>query len=273
MLSNKAFTSERSLMLRLDSAIAAARGAGRLILNKDIQNINIESKGLNDIVTEMDSATERFIINHLKIRFPNDNFFGEEMGESINGNGGRWIIDPIDGTDNYVHNIPNFTISIGYENMDGVLSLGVVYNPSQDEMFSAAKGYGSFLNGNPIHVSRVDNSKLALSITSPPFRIHNKLPLYLKIMESILVQTTDIRDLGSAALSLCYVACGRVDAYYEFGLKYYDFAAGLVILEEAGGSHSSFLESENLLIDGNIIATNGSLQNWYSKEIGKLLQG
>ncbi len=271
MLSKKVFTSERSLMLRLDSAIAAARGAGRLILNKDGSKITIESKGMNDIVTEMDSVSEKFIMNYLTIRFPSDNFLGEEMGEISGGHGGKWIIDPIDGTDNFVHNIPNYTVSIGYENAEGVLSIGVVYNPCQDELFHAVRGQGAFMNGNSVNVSQVQDPSLSLSIVSPPFRNHNKASVYFNMLETIFMQTGDIRRFGSAALDLCYLACGRADAFYEFGLKYYDIAAGLVILREAGGSYSSFLESEDIFVDGNLIATNGYLQNWYKKQICDIL--
>ena len=258
---------ERDLLLRLDSAIAAARGAGKIILEKDSSRISIESKGLNDNVTEMDRASERFIINYLKIRFPDDNFLGEELGEILGGKGGKLIIDPNDGTDNYIHNIPNYSISIGYEDIEGVLSLGVVYNPSQNEMFHAVKGNGAFLNGKPIKVSKIVDPALSFSSVSPPFRNHEKAPLYFKIFEAIFLQIGDIRRFGSAALDLCYIACGRLDAYYELGLQSYDIAAGLVILSEAGGSYSPFLESEDLFIDGNIIATNGYLQNWYEKQI------
>jgi len=254
------------LLVKLDSAIGAVRGAGRLLLSKKTSEIIIESKGGKDIVTEMDRASERFIIDYIKARFPRDNFFGEELGEKTNGDGGRWIIDPIDGTENYVHSIPNYTISIGYEDPDGVLSLGVVFNPCQNELFYAVKGHGAFLNGKPIQVSQVQDPALAVSLISPPL-MQEKVSIYFRMMETIFLNTRDMRHFGSAALNLCYVACGRADAFYEFGVKYYDIAAGLVILTEAGGSYSAFLDSENLLKTGNIVATNKHLQNWYKKQI------
>jgi len=272
VLSNSITEKERNLLVRLDSAIAAARGAGKLILDKDGSKIDIQSKGKNDNVTEMDNASERLITNYLKIRFPDDNFLGEELGEFSGSPGGRWIIDPIDGTDNYIHNIPNFSISIGYEDINGVLSLGVVYNPPQDELFYAVKGKGAFLNGQPIVVSGVDDPSLSISTISPPFRNHKKASVYFKIFENIFLQTADIRRFGSAALDLCYIACGRIDAYYEFGLKSYDIAAGLIILSEAGGSYSPFLEGEDLFVDGNLIATNKFLHAWYKKQIRDILE-
>ncbi len=271
MLSENSVEGRNDLLVKLDSAIAAARGAGELLLGKDSSKISIKSKGINDIVTEMDSASERFIIDYLETRYSNDNFLGEELGETTHGDGGRWIIDPIDGTENYVHNIPNYTISIGYEHTDGVLSLGVVYNPCQDEMFYAVKGHGAFLNGKPIQVSQVQDPAFALSIISPPLKIREKASVYFTMMETIFMKTRDIRHFGSAALNLCYVACGRADAFYEFGLQYYDIAAGLVILGEAGGGYSAFLDSEDLLKTGNIVATNGHLQDWYRKQISNIL--
>jgi len=272
VLSENSIEERNNLLVKLDSAIAAARGAGRLLLSKDRSEIHIKSKGINDIVTEMDSASERFIIEYLKTRYSNDNFLGEELGESNNGNGGQWIIDPIDGTENYVHNIPNYTISIGYKHTDGILSLGVVYNPCQNELFYAVKGHGSFLNGSPIHVSKVQDPSLALSIISPPLRMREKAPIYFAMVETIFSKTRDIRHFGSAALNLCYVACGRADAFYEFGLKYYDIAAGLVILSEAGGSYSAFSDSENVLETGNIVITNGYLQKWYRSQINHIMR-
>jgi len=272
MVSRNFVEESDNLLVKLDSAIAAARGAGRLLLGKDSSKINIESKGANDIVTEMDRASERFIIEYLGKRYPNDNFWGEELGETTHGDGGRWIIDPIDGTENYVHNIPNYTISIGYEQTDGVLSLGVIYNPCQNEMFYAAMGHGAFLSGKPIHVSEVQTPSLALSIISPPQRMREKAPIYFTMVETIFSKTRDIRHFGSAALNLCYVACGRADAFYEFGLKYYDIAAGLVILSEAGGRYSAFSESENVLETGNIVATNGHLQKWYRNQISHIMR-
>ena len=272
MLFNSTLAIKQDLLLRLDSAVAAARGAGRLILDKDVSKVNIRSKGLNDIVTDMDSASERFIIDFLKVRFPDDNFLGEELGEISSGKGGRWIIDPIDGTDNYVHNIPNYSVSIGYENVEGVLSIGIVYNPCQDELFHAVKGGGAFLNGKPISVSGIKAPSLSLFIVSPPFRMHDKASIYFKILETIFMQAGDIRRFGSAALDLCYIACGRADAFFEFGLQSYDIAAGLVILSEAGGNYSTFLESEKLFVDGNLIATNGYLQTWYREQICDILR-
>ena len=152
-----------------------------------------------------------------------------------------------------------------------MLALGVVYNPSQGEVFSAIRGHGSFLNGKPIQVSSVKEPSLALSIVSPPMRMHDKAPDYFKLMEAVFLQTRDVRRFGSAAQDLCYVACGRADAFYEMGLHYYDIAAGMIILSEAGGRSSAFRESEILIKDGNIVATNGFLHNWYLQQIHDIM--
>ena len=263
--------SDNNLLFRLDSAIAAARGAGVLILDREGTGLGIESKGLNDIVTEVDGESERYIVDYLSSRFPDDNFLGEENGEISGRSGGRWIIDPIDGTENFSRGIPNYTISIGYEVLPGKPVIGVVYNPKQDEMFHAVKGGGAFLNYRPVKVSEIADPADSLTIVAPPFRSHDKAGIYFKLLESVFLKTRDVRRFGSAAQDLCYIACGRMDAFFELGLKYYDIAAGLIILSEAGGCYSSFTEGEDLLESGNIVATNGLLHQWYKKQINDII--
>ncbi|RKX75090.1 MAG: inositol monophosphatase [Spirochaetes bacterium] len=255
------------LQERLDAAIVTAHDAGNYILLQETSNIRVSAKGLNDSVSDTDIAVEKLIFNNLQKSFPGDRFLGEEQGERGSGNGGRWIIDPIDGTDNYIRSIPNFTISIAYEDSSGNLSLGVVYNPVQKELFSAVKGCGAFINGRTINVSGITDPSSAVSIIAPPRKSYERTSDYFRLMEDIFLNTRDVRRFGSAALELCYVACGRVEAYYEMGLKYYDIAAGMVVLKEAGGRYSSFSHSENLIENGNILATNGYLHDWYSEKI------
>jgi len=259
--------SEDNLLKKMDSAVTAAQGAGNYILNQNIANIRVSAKGFNDSVSDTDIAVERLISDYLQESHPEVGFLGEEQGESGDGSGGRWIVDPIDGTDNYIRSIPNFTISIAYEDPSGILSLGVVYNPVQNELFSAVKGSGAFLNGRLVSVSGVTDLSDAVSIIAPPRKSYEKTSDYFRMMEDIFLHTRDIRRFGSAAQDLCYVACGRVDAYYEMGLHYYDIAAGMVILSESGGRYSSFSDSEILSEDGNILATNGKLHDWYSEKI------
>ncbi len=262
MLSNK---------VRLDSAINAAREAGRLILDNMNSIDSVVTKGKNDVVTEIDSASEKLIIDYLGLRFPEDNFYGEELGEQSGGDGGRWIIDPIDGTENFVRGIPDFTISIAYEDPDGDLVAGVVYNPSQDTLYHALKGTGAYLNGKPVRVSGIMKPADSVAIVAPPFKKHDEAALYFKVLETIFTQIKDIRRFGSAAQDLCYIASGKIDAFFELGLHYYDIAAGLVILTEAGGKYSGFTPGENVIRDGNIIATNGHLHDWFTKQISDII--
>lgn len=261
--------SDNDFQKKLDTAVNAARDAGNYILNQDISRIRVSRKGLNDSVSETDLAVEKMISDYLREHHPEDGFFGEEQGESGigNGEGGRWIVDPIDGTDNYIRGIPNFTVSIAYEDHSGIPALGVVFNPVQNELFTAVRDSGAFLNETPIEVSRITNPSEAVSIIGPPRKSYDRTPDYFRLMEDIFMNTRDVRRFGSAAQDLCYIACGRVEAYYELGLHYYDIAAGMIILREAGGIYSAFSESENLIEDGNILATNGNLHDWYLEKI------
>ena len=263
---------KEDLLRRQDSAVSAAYGAGRFISSRDFSKIQISSKGLNDSVSDTDVATEKFISEYLRTRYPGDGFFGEEQGETGKNSGGRWIVDPIDGTDNYIRRNPNYTVSIAYEDSTGRLSLGVVYNPSQNEMFTAVAGDGAYLNGVPIEVSDIKIPGDAISVIAPPRKSYERTSDYFRLMEDIFLKTRDVRRFGSAAQELCYIACGRVDAFYEMGLHYYDIAAGMMILKEAGGMYSAFSDSETLIEDGNILATNGILHEWYAEKIHKNLE-
>jgi myo-inositol-1(or 4)-monophosphatase len=263
---------KRENLKRLTAAQKAARKAGNML--RSGKSYGITSKGKNDVVTEMDSASERLIIASLAKEFPEDGFFGEEGGMcgsagSVPARSGQglWIIDPIDGTDDFIHDIPNYTISIGYRNAAGDLTVGVIYNPRQGELFYAARGCGAFCNKKPIHVSPVSNPAEALSIAVPHLRLHDLAPYFFRLHENIFLRTWDDRNFGSAALHLAYVACGRVDAFYQLGLKLYDIAGGLVILSEAGGAYSGFFPEENVLETGNLLATNGALHPWYAEQI------
>lgn len=252
---------------RLDAAIACARDAGSLLLASRGQVLQVKSKGLNDVATHIDLASEKLIVDTLKSRFPEDGFLGEENGQSGNSDAGRWIIDPIDGTDNFIHGIPDYTVSIAFQNSEGVLTVGVVNNPEQDELFYAAKDMGAYRNDTQISVSEIKDPSRALNLSAPPFRIHEKSAWYFSLMQRISLQTWDDRNFGSAALHLAYVACGRADSFYELGLKPYDIAAGVLILQEAGGRCTGFSADENFMDTGRVVATNGLLHDWYLKQI------
>jgi len=253
---------------RLSAAVVIAKQVGEMLLEATLQTESISEKAPNDIVTTYDTAAENMIVGYLRECFPQDGFWGEESGESDAQEGsGRWIIDPIDGTVNFTRSIPDYTISIAYEETLGKPLVGVVFNPRQHELFTAVSGEGAFLNGQPIKVSSVDDPSVAMSLISPPHRKHWLAPQYFRMLQEIFVQTRDIRDLGSAALHLCYLACARADGFFEYGLHYYDIAAGMVILQEAGGVYETFVPSEHIPQSGDIIASNGKLQTWYANQI------
>lgn len=221
---------------RLAVAIEAARRGGAYLLQADRNSaFTVHSKGENDFVTEADSACEAIIIETVKERFPDDGIFAEERGVEIGSATGRWIIDPIDGTVNFSRSIPGYTISIAWEIEPFEPLVGVVFNPRADELFWASKNGGSFLNGSPIAVSTVCDPARALIATVAPHRHHELYDHYSRQSRRLSLGTSDIRSYGSCALEMAYIAMGRLDAYYEMCLFYYDMAAGLLLVREAGG--------------------------------------
>ena len=229
-----------------------AREAGDMI--RENRKFRVEMKAQHDFVTEMDVKSEKLIRERLLTACPEDEFFGEEGGGATDAKG-RWIVDPIDGTGNYVKNLPMYTVSIAYE-LEGELVIGCVYAPALDEMYVAIKGEGATMNGQPIHVSDVDNKDVAIFTMSFMARIPETHQRTLDIIGRFLHSCNDLRRSGSAAFDLCSVACGRVEGFFELGLFIYDIAAGVVILEEAGGMVTGWTDDENVLETGNICASN-----------------
>ena len=264
---NGAMATDRENEKRLKAAKRAAVKAGRALLAARAPAVH--SKGWHDFVTEMDLVSERIIIDYLSARFPADRFYSEESGGETSPGAGLWIIDPIDGTGDFIRDIPFYSISIAYRDKSGDLSAGVIYNPRQKELFCAGRGTGAFLNGKPIRVSALADPADAYTIVSPHPRLHKGVPSFFDLMREIFLKSLDQRNFGSAALHLAYVACGRADAFLHLGLKLYDIAAGLVILTEAGGRYSGFFEGENVMETGNLVATNGILHDWYAAQIAK----
>ncbi len=264
--------SEELLEERLKAAKEVAILAGELITKDPSEHTKLSYKGKSDVVTLMDIKSEKLIKEYLHERFPKDNFVGEETGLETFGNGGRWIIDPIDGTSNYVHDLPGFTISIAYEMEPFNPLIGVVYSPTQKDLYYAQKGKGAFCNGQQIFVSQTHEIKKALTIICPPMRIPHLIPSYLELLRVVCVETGDTRDFGSAALHFSYLASGKADGFFEYGLKYHDVAAGFVLLSEAGGSYSYLEEDSSEVFSGNIIASNDALHMWYTSTIRALDQ-
>jgi myo-inositol-1(or 4)-monophosphatase len=245
------------LTRELEVAIVAAEAAGEVLRNGFGQHQEIKFKGEVDLVTKADENAEQAITRLLQKTFPNYGMLAEEGGE-LKGEGNvRWIVDPLDGTTNFAHGLPLFCTSIALER-DGEVVLGVVYDPMANETYTAERGGGATLNGEPIVVSDIDDPIRALLATGFPYD-RDEVPAALELFGRFAVHTQGMRRLGSAALDLCYVAAGRLDGYYERGVKAWDIAAGTLILREAGGKVTNYSGHELDLELGEVVASNGLL--------------
>ena len=238
----------------LNIAVRAARRAGAIINRAalDSGGLQIRSKQANDFVTEVDRAAEAAIIDAVQKSYPDHAILGEESGaiESAKQEY-RWIIDPLDGTTNFIHGFPQYCVSIGVEHR-GSLAHGVVYDPVRNELFTASKGRGAFLNDRRMRVSKCLKLQDALIGTGFPFKEMTRADLYLKQLRALMEKSSGVRRAGAAALDLAYVACGRLDAFWELGLMPWDMAAGVLLIQEAGGlvgdldGDQGFMESGDL---------------------------
>lgn len=240
----------------LNIAIRAARAAGDYISRQvnNIPNLEIESKSPNDFVTQVDRQAEARIIDTLLKAYPDHSIMAEESGLSGESEF-QWIIDPLDGTTNFLHGIPHFAVSIALAHK-GRLQQAVIYDPLKQELFTASKGDGAELNNRRIRVTKSVSIQGALLGTGFPFRLKHHFPAYQSMFGDFFNQAGDIRRAGSAALDLAYVAAGRLDGFWEIGLKPWDMAAGALIIREAGGLVADFTGNENYLQSGNIVAGN-----------------
>lgn len=244
----------------LNIAIDAARSAGKVMMRymDRIDSIRIDQKGHNDFVTEVDKSCEQVIIQTIQKKYPNHRILAEESGltEKDNQADVTWIIDPLDGTTNYIHGFPHFAVSIAARYKDQ-LQQGVIYDPLRDELFSAGRGQGAKLNDRRIRVSARLQLNDALLGTSFSCRIPEaELPAYFHVIQRLGSQAVGLRRAGSAALDLAYVATGRLDGFWEVGLKIWDMAAGVLLIKEAGGMVSDNKGNEDYLNTGSIIAGN-----------------
>jgi myo-inositol-1(or 4)-monophosphatase len=249
-------------------AVRAARAAGAIIMRylARVENLAVEQKSKFDYVTEVDKLAEAEIVRELKRAYPDHAILGEETGAS--GKSDKvWIIDPLDGTHNYIRGYPHFSVSIGF--MDhGDLVHAVVYDPLHDELFTASKGDGAFVNDRRMRVTRRENLTGALIATGFPYRQREHLDAQLAMTRAVLQQAEDIRRTGSAALDLAYVAAGRMDGYFEIGLKPWDMAAGCLLVRESGGQFCDFTGTAGLPANGNIVAGNHHIVADIVKTIG-----
>lgn len=244
----------------LNIAVRAARNAGNIIVRamEHIERLNITEKSENDFVTEVDRAAEKEIIRTIHNAYPSHAIMAEESG--IQGESDfQWIIDPLDGTTNYLHGFPQFAVSIALKNKT-VIEQAVVYDPLRQELFTASRGRGAHLNDRRIRVSSRRNLDGALLGTGFPFKQQEDLDTYLATFKALFPMTAGIRRAGSAALDLAYVASGRLDGFWELGLNPWDIAAGALLLEEAGGFISDFAGNQNFMESGNVVAANPKIQ-------------
>jgi myo-inositol-1(or 4)-monophosphatase len=255
-------------------AIRAARRAGELMIRQlnQLEALKVTEKAKNEFVTQVDKGAEAAIIEIIRDHYPDHAILAEESG-AAGEHEYQWIIDPLDGTTNYVHGFPVFSVSIAVARK-GELEHGVVYDPLRQEIFSASRGQGAQLDGHKIRVSKRTTLQPALIATGLPYRENLKhLDRYLDMLRVVMLETAGIRRPGSAALDLCYVAAGRVDAFWELGLSKWDIAAGALIIREAGGRISDFRGGDTYLETGNVVAGNPKVYAALSKLLAPFTAG
>ena len=239
----------------LNTAVSAVRKAGDTAARylTRVHEIEVRTKARNEFVTQVDRMAEEIIIAAIRQRYPDHGFLAEESG-LLEGNEFLWIIDPIDGTTNFVHGFPVFSVSVALQ-VRGQLEVGVVYDPCRQELFTALRGAGAQVDGRRVRVSSLLGLEGALIGTGFPYRSNSEwLDSYMKMLREVMEQTAGVRRPGSAALDLCYVAAARLDGFWEFGLKSWDIAAGALMIQEAGGYISEIGGDGDFLKSGNVVA-------------------
>lgn len=240
-------------------AIEAARAAGLVLLTKAKQGFSVEYKAAVNLVTDADRAAEECVVSAIRSTFPHHRLLAEEGGAmATNASPYQWIIDPLDGTTNYAHGFPFYSVSIGLE-YAGHCVLGVVLDPVRNELFTAELGRGAYLNGVPIRVSTIDTVNKALLVTGFSYDIRDNPDNNLDHFSRLSLRAQGVRRTGSAALDLCYVGSGRFDGFWEVKLQPWDMAAGLVVLREAGGLATSFQKGTFSIYGQQLVATNGRI--------------
>lgn len=246
----------------LGFAIETARDAGRLLLEKFGRGIAVSKKGDINLVTEADLASEALIIERIKSYYPKHAILAEESGEAVVAGADsawKWIIDPLDGTTNYAHNYPCWCVTIALEH-NGEIVVGVTYDPTRNELFSAERGRGASLNNQPIRVSATESLGDALIVTGFPYDIKRRED-FARHLTEFLLNSRGVRRDGSAAIDMAYVACGRFDGFWEEGLNPWDVAAGVLLIEEAGGQISYYDGSRHSIYRPPICASNGLIHS------------
>jgi myo-inositol-1(or 4)-monophosphatase len=257
--------------LYLATAVEAALFSGRIQRKYFRQTLQIDKKGPIDLVTAADLEVEREFRQLVATRFPSHAVLGEEQGSGTAPSDARfrWIIDPIDGTTNFAHGLALFCASIALE-IDGQLAVGAVYDPIAEELFTAERGVGAWLNGAPLRVSDCDQLLNALLCTGFPYSVREKRQQMVDVFGVFLGEAQGVRRLGSAALDLCYVAAGRFDGFWEERLHPWDMAAAVLIVEEAGGRVTDYADAPVDLFRGQIVASNGKVHRAMIDAIGRI---
>ena len=254
-----------------DTAAAIAREAGAVISTLAGRRIGFELKGAYDLVTEADRASERLIVERLGQHFPSHTVVAEEGGAHQGTSEYRWYVDPLDGTTNFAHGFPVYNVSLGLERA-GELIAGVIYDPTRDEMFQAEKGAGAFLNGQPIHVTKTARIADALCATGFPSRKrHQNVNVHFYYQFAML--SHGVRRAGAAAIDLAYVACGRLDCFWEFNLNPWDMAAGVLLVREAGGACTDMHGAPFDLRGPHVLADNGALHEAVVELMERIYRG
>ena len=261
-------TATASEFIYVPKAVEIAREAGALLREYFAQGVETEYKGDVDLVTEADRTAEKLIRTRLAEAFPEHGVYGEEGTRERMEGEFRWYVDPLDGTTNFAHGFPQFCVSMGLEQRpvgtkpdeDGTLVAGVIYDPMRDELFTAERGRGTRLNGEPARVSRTPKLAEALLATGFPSRKRHSSP-NIHFYQEFTLRSHGVRRAGSAALDLAYVACGRLDGFWEFNLNPWDTAAGILLIEEAGGRVTDFAGAHFQLNSDEILASNGLIHD------------
>jgi myo-inositol-1(or 4)-monophosphatase len=236
-------------------ACAAAHQAGGILRRRfrERGTLRVETKGLHDFVTEVDREAETAALSYIKAHFPKHALMSEEGAPDTPAGGHRWVVDPLDGTTNFIHGVTPFSVSIAVEDREGLLA-AAIHDPFHAETFHAARGGGAKLNGDTIRCSNPGSVDLALIATGFPFRELSRVDRYLRAFEACIRSTAGIRRAGSAAIDLAYTACGRYDGFWEIGLSRWDVAAGALLVREAGGTVTDTLGGDTFLDTGDIVA-------------------
>jgi myo-inositol-1(or 4)-monophosphatase len=248
-----------------------AREAGRLLMEFFHRRVKIEYKGDADLVTEADRTSEKLILERIRKQWPSHEVIGEEGAHVETGGDYRWYVDPLDGTTNFAHGFPVFCVSLGLA-FQGTRTAAVVYDPTRDEMFAAERGKGAVLNGAKIEVSKTPVLKQSLVATGFPSHKRHKNP-NIYFYHQLTLRSHGVRRAGSAALDLTSVAAGRLDGFWEFNLNAWDTAAGILIVEEAGGKVSGFRGEESVVTDRDVVASNGLIHAELLHEFEEIFGG